>query len=302
MLCVHKRQVRRENEFINSDARSSVSLSQTGASPGSSPPMFHAVIRSFSLLFALSLAMCGGRTAVAQSLVWNLPEDGQFVRFEGTYRVKELVGDAANSTREFEWRSELTIRSVGRETVTINGVETPCRWVEFKSVNGRESAEGTQAGPHGARIYKVLIPENRVIGKDRDSSGIPVQFLPIVRGYRKLGNREVEPVQEQVLSTFPLICLLTYYPQYKTRKSGAETILEGERKLETRTMRSVNSAKLHRDDSKPFGLSQFSVRLSLEEKGLSDPETLFKPRSETYVDLKLVETGSAATSELPDSN
>ena len=51
-----------------------------------------------------------------------------------------------------------------------------------------------------ARIFGTLINNNSV-----DADGIPVSFLPIIRGYRKLGNRKEEQIKTKVLQIYPAI-------------------------------------------------------------------------------------------------
>src|SRR5262249_33776848 len=136
----------------------------------------------------------------AQVLIWSLPkEDGTWVRFEGAYKQTRARPNANAGDEMLEWRSELTISAVGSETADVkvfeNGREVTknvaCRWVEFKS-NTRPGGVDVVPGPGDVFVYKVLIPADRVIGSTADRDGIPVTFLPIVKGWRKVAQREAE--------------------------------------------------------------------------------------------------------------
>src|SRR5579864_8593884 len=163
--------------------------------------------------------------ASAQILIWNVPkENGAWVRFEGTYRQTRSRPNATAGDELLEWRSELTISEVGREKVDFDGEkDVPCRWVEFKSLTKPNGLE-KQPGPGDTFIYKVLIPENRVIGKTVDEQKIPVTFLPIVKGWRKVGGRDAEPVSERALAMPPTVVLATYYPDLKAEGNQGEKL------------------------------------------------------------------------------
>ncbi len=124
-------------------------------------------------LFAGSL----DRAAEAQGLIVRLPKDGAWVRFEGTVKQVEFRPDAPEGDISMEWIEHLTIKSVGREQAVFHGKQVPCRWIEIKVVTGKPSESGVEAGPVGERIYKILVPEERVTGAVADGDKIPV-FLP----------------------------------------------------------------------------------------------------------------------------
>ena len=75
-------------------------------------------------------------------------------------------------------------------------------------------------GDAGERIYKVLVPEHAVIGDVADADGIPVAYLPIVRGYRRIGEQEVVPLESSSLQVYPMISLLLHY---RTVEATGET-------------------------------------------------------------------------------
>jgi hypothetical protein len=259
-------------------------------------------------------------SASAQVLIWSLPrEDGAWVRLEGTYKQTRNRPDAKLGDEMLEWRSELTISAVGSETAefTDKGAdgkdrtrEVPCRWVEFKSVT-KPNGLDIPPGPGDTYIYKVLIPAERVIGDIVDEQGIPVTFLPIVKGWRKIGQRDAEEVTEKALAVYPTISLVTYYANLKAEgneseqvQAGADTVAarlyKGSRVFQKNTNRSTNAATLWRSDDVPFGLARLQVTLTQEKKDLAASADEFKQTSLVEVDMAVVATGNDARSELAD--
>jgi len=258
--------------------------------------------------------------ASAQVLIWSLPKaDGAWVRFEGTYKQTRARPTTNAGEEILEWRSELKISTVGSEMAEIttkdeDGLdvtkEVPCRWVEFKTLTKPNGLE-KQPGPGDLFIYKVLIPEYRVIGKPVDDDNIPVMFLPIVKGWRKVGGRDAEAVTEKALAVYPTVAPVTYYPDLKAEGEEAEQLqvggeavaarlFKGTRVFQRTTNRSTNSATLWRSDDVPFGLARFQVSVTLEEKEIAAPADEFKRTSLIEVEMAVVATGDDARSELGD--
>jgi hypothetical protein len=255
--------------------------------------------------------------ASAQVLIWSIPkEDGTWVRFEGMYKQTRARPNSNAGDEVLEWRSELTISAVGSETIDFdandgkNGKQARCRWVEFKSLTKPNGLE-KKPGPGDTFVYKVLIPEDRVIGKTVDEQNIPVTFLPIVKGWRKVGGRDAETVSERALAIPPTIVLATYYPDLKAegdqseklQVGGAEVsarLFKGTRALRKATSRSANSGSLWLSDDVPFGLARFQVALIQEQKEIGASDDEFKRVSLIEVDMSVVATGNDARSELGD--
>jgi len=266
------------------------------------------------LFIAAWCAACGS-AAQAQILIWSIPKDeGAWIRFEGSYKQTQARPESNAGDEVFEWRSELTISSVGSAQATFDRAEVPCRWVEFKTVTKANDLD-KQPGPGGTYIYKVLIPEAKVIGKATDDDGIPVTLIPIVKGYRKVGTREVEAVSERALAIYPTIAPLTYYPDLKADDSAAGELqlpvstdpvavklFKGNRVLQNNISRSTNVGEQWVTDSLPFGLAKFQVNLTREEKGLTQSVDEFRRKSLVEVEMSAVAQGAEAKSELPDSN
>ena len=250
--------------------------------------------------------------AGAQGLLWSLPPDGTWVRYYGEYKNVQERPESNEGALELTWLSELTIKSVGTEMADVKGQSTRCRWIEFKLVKGYQSAEGIKPGPYGAWIYKVLIPENRVIGKTEDADHIPVTFIPVVKGFRKLGEREATPVTEKVLAVYPLLAPLANYKKLVPDGGASDLELKqlgtvsaqlntGELKLESSISRSVNKGEMWLSQDVPFGMAKFHVSLIREEKDSTAPKADFKRSAEIDVKMEVVEKGTAAQSELGDT-
>lgn len=264
------------------------------------------------LTVCLAWLACPATPASAQILIWSLPKDeGAWVRLEGSYRQTRDRPNSNAGAEVLELRSELTISSVGREMADVDGTETPCRWVEFKSVT-KPGGLDQLPGPGGTFIYKVLIPEDRVVGKTTDEEDLPITFLPIVKGYRRVGQREVEPIQEKALAVFPNIALVTYYPDLKAEAEEAEPLqvagnpvavqlFKGTRQFKRGTNRSANVASLWRSEEVPFGLARFQVVLTIEQKDLTASDDEFQRASLTEVDMAVVAVGNDARSELGEA-
>ena len=82
----------------------------------------------------------------ADGLLYQLPEDGSWVRFD---HVASTVSDKKRT-----WNRFLTISSVGR--LTVDGEK--CRWIEFKLEDKQKEGKNSDA----ALILKVLIPEKHL--------------------------------------------------------------------------------------------------------------------------------------------
>ena len=246
--------------------------------------------------------------ANAQGLIWKLPEDGAWVRYEGTYKQIETRASTGQADLEIEWIQHLTIKSVGQVEAEFEGQAVPCRWLEFKVQTGKKSEAGINPGPIGQSIYKVLVPERRVIGKLEDDATIPVSFLSIVKGYRKDGVKELEQIGGSVLQVYPKIALIRHYntlekdgePESLDLAGGAVTAQKwkGRHEAENLQNHTVQEAELWRSDETPFGLAQWTIKITMERKGDKEPRSSFKQVCQTLAEMKLLEQGTDAKSEL----
>ena len=246
--------------------------------------------------------------ANAQGVVWKLPEDGTWVRFEGNYKQIETRASSGQADLEIEWIQHLTIKSVGKQEAEFEGKTVPCRWLELKVQTGKKSEAGINPGPVGASIYKVLVPESRVIGKLADDETIPVSFLPIVKGFRKEGEKPVEQMTGSVFQIYPKVARFMHYKTLE--KDGEQEPLDvgigsvtaqkwkGRYEADNSQGHTIQEAEIWRSDEVPYGLAQWSVKQSMERKGNNEPRSAFKQVAQTLVEMKALETGTDAKSEI----
>ncbi|MBO50089.1 MAG: hypothetical protein CMJ69_04800 [Planctomycetaceae bacterium] len=277
------------------------------------------IIRT-QVLLALAFLLASPAILSAQGLIWSLPEqEGTWVRYEGEYKQVEFRPGVATGDQTFNWRRNVTIKSLvtpdAHKTAMYRGKQVTCRWIEIKVETGKPGEQGLDTGPGGARLYKVLIPEARIFGtlinnNSVDADGIPVSFLPIIRGYRKLGNRKEEPIKTKVLQIYPAISLLKHYKAFRPETGqpedpelaalGAVNAIKwlGGEALQSRVSRSEHSSTIWLSREVPFGLARWNVKITRSRKRETDPREKFEKRTETTVEMKAVAVGTDAKSEL----
>lgn len=251
--------------------------------------------------------------ALAQGVVCQLPEDGTWVKFEGTYAQTEIrPGTAAGKLEISPWIEHVWIKSVGAEMAEYKGEMTPCRWIEIKIDRGREKDGKIDTGLTGTEIYKVLIPESAVIADNVDGDGVPVSFLPLVKGFRKLGKAEPKALAEPALQLYPLGILVGYYRELKqTEESvdpevGLEDVKtasqwQGQVTSERASSRTIMESTIWKSPTVPFGVARWSAKITREIKDAQEPRDGFKASSEVAIEMKARETGKGgpnSTSEL----
>lgn len=281
------------------------------------------VTRALSAL----LLVVAPTTAFAQGLIWSLPEDGSWVRFSGTYQqvVFDATGDKtptiedATSTYECDaakidfaevvcWGRTVEIKSVGKETGKFRGNDVDCRWIEIKTTTGVKTETGIDPGPTGIRIWKVLVPESEIRGEAVDAADIPVSFLPVVKGFQKVGNAQPQPISAPVLQVYPMLTLVAQYRRVQPEPTagdpeinldgGTISPVKGEIIVESRTDRSTNTGILWRSDALPFGLAKWEVTLIREKKDATAGRDRFAPTTRVHVEMKVTASGDKAESEI----
>ncbi len=282
-------------------------------------------------LSAFLLLLAVAAPVHAQGLVWSLPPDGTWIRYAGDYqqvlfdstknaslsltdaKASYNCGDTARDWAKVTcWKRELTVRSVGSQTASYKGEDVPCRWLEFELVTGNvpQGQVGIDPGPVGKRVVKALVPESAVVGATTDARGIPVSFLPVVKGMEKVGDGQVTPLVGNVLQLYPTYSLLAYYrdvqpdptagPAGLALDVGTTTGVTGEIVTESRSDRSTNTGVFWRGDNVPFGVAKWQVTIIREKKEATAPRSTFRPRARIQVTMEAVETGTDAKSVLGD--
>jgi len=265
--------------------------------------------RSWAIAILFSVILGHSGAACAQGLIWELPEeDGTWIRYEGTSTLTELRPDSAAGDETAEWLQHLTLKSVGQEMAEYDGKMQPCRWIEIESVTGTPTEEGIDPGPTGRRIVKVLVPESRVIPAQVDDTQILVSYLPIVKGYRKIGEKPAVEIKSKVLQVYPLLTLLPHFRRMSQEGTEEDadvalgpaiaTRLKGTRKLENHVSRSTNEATLWRSSDVPFGLARWTVKVSHEAKKPTEDRGAFQQHSEAEIEMQAVESGADAQSRV----
>jgi hypothetical protein len=253
----------------------------------------------------------------AQGLIVRLPKDGSWVRYEGNVKQDEFRPDDPLGNIQMEWIQHLTIKSVGSEQAVYHGKQVPCRWIEIKIVTGKPSESGVEAGPVGERIYKILVPEERVVGDIADGAKIPFSFLDIVKGYRKTGSGPATPIplargSEGAFQVYPLIGPLMHYdaieavggePEQMQFSSGAVKTkkFKARRVIESPTTRTTNEAEFWEcdGDAIPFGLAKWTAKTTVDNKDSTAPRAnAFKPATQVTVEMSAHESGTGAKSEI----
>jgi len=115
----------------------------------------------------------GGSALFADGLIFQLPPDGTWVRFEN--RISGEVSISAASAPETELQQQkvdvlrtLKLSSVGK----VNRHRQQCRWIELIS-------ESSGTGPVGRHVLKLLIPEDRLQrGQDPFAHSVRTFFNP----------------------------------------------------------------------------------------------------------------------------
>lgn len=247
--------------------------------------------------------------AQAQGLVLRLPADGTWVRYEGTYTQTEIRPNSATGKLEIPaWREQVTVKSVGTETAEFRGEMVPCRWIEVKVERGREAEGKIDVGKTGLEIYKVLVPESAVTDAAVSPEGIPNAFLPIVKGVRKHGESDPQPISEMAFRLYPLAVLFGYCRDLPAEEKGVDPgiglgavtadVLSGSAALERNTSRTQLDTKIWVSKDVPFGVAAWTVKIARQIKDEQEPREEFKSTTEVLVELKAQQTGTDATSEL----
>ena len=245
--------------------------------------------------------------ANAGGLVWNLPEPGTEVRHEGSY--VQTVTRRDKQIETIERRRQIVVRALEAETATVDGEDVPSRWLEIVTETGTRGERGLETGPAGRVLYKVLVPESGVTGRVQNDQGIPEAFLPVIRGWKQVGDQDPVPFGP-ALRTYPSLTLLTEYEPTELTNQGADsadtpagrfdgTRYRGKVVEESPRARVTNEGTFLISPDVPFGPAEWEVTLTHEEKDASDARDVFRESSKTVVKMSVHEIATNARGELP---
>lgn len=273
-------------------------------------------------LAAFGWAACQTASALAQGVIWNAPPEGTEVQYEGDYIQEDERPQDVNKRIKLEWRRRLWIKALKKTNAEYKGQTVPCQWFEIKVVTASEvGGDGDLVpGPGGKRIYKVLVPlegEGTTLGPPKeggavmDQMQIPIGYLPIVKGYRRIDEQAAQPITSGVLNTYPLLTLMNQYrtldlvaeqedPQVTLQNITTAAHYHGEMTMESPTNRSNNKAEIWANESVPFGLVRWQVEVTREKKAESAARDNFELTSTFRVDMKAVKQSTNATSDLAE--
>jgi len=262
---------------------------------------------------AVSLASaCVCSPLQAQGLLWSLPEDGRWVRYEGTYTQVSKQPLDNDAELNLNWIRKVTLKSVGSENGDVNGQSVPARWIEIKVETGRMKNEMFEIGPGGVQLYKLLVPEEAVRGTISrtviDEREIQVGGIPILKGLRKSGEKDVVTLEAGVFQVYPVVALINHYPELNAAGNSESvsvpagsydaTVETGELVTETLSSRSTSTCELTRSTEIPFGIVKWSATTVTETKGSTDVRSEFQEAVTTKEEMQAVEVGTGAESEL----
>ncbi len=273
--------------------------------------------------FSITLAIAAGTLALiptlcpAQSLLWSIPnQTGKYVLYRGDYTQVIKRPDAAEGDLTLSWRRELTIKALETEEAEVSGKTQPCRWIEFKVITGPDKEGIIDAGPGGIRLYKVLIPLQAIASLTIEEDGvvtrgdkIEASYIPIAKGYRRIGNEAATPIEDGVFHPYPALSMIQHYRKLETvgeeqinivDQSVTATHLRGKLVTEDPFTRSTNQSEIWRTDSSviPFGVAKWESTVSVERKDSTDPRSQFTPLSVITEIMSAEEVGDGAISEL----
>lgn len=220
-------------------------------------------------------------TAKADGLLYQLPDDGDWVRFD-------MEGKAGPTGNEM-FTGSLTMSSVGK--ATENG--EPCRWIEFKFAFQR--AGDTQ---ERTIVAKVLVPEKH-LGKGKAA------YDNYIRGWMKQGENEVQALDKSnsnLAGPLPVFLCGPLLDQKELPKlevdgklgkldcagvTGRQEFTQGEMSMEA-----GYETRLH--EKAPFGVATSQMTLNMKRNG--------ETREAVTINLNLADLGKATLTELPNNN
>lgn len=233
-------------------------------------------MRVVRMALACLLVICARGSAWAEGLLYQLPEDGAWVRFD-----MEMTGQRNGMTQSMS--GSVKIASVGG--AQENGED--CRWIEVQFTVEREDREVTT-------MAKLLIPE-----KHLKKGETPLEH--VVRAWQKQGDQEARELDEPQSPNTPLPALLSG-PLADAEELEKQVVESKLGKLECAgvrgrlnvandqmTVKVKQESRLH--EKAPFGVVTCNMEFEIERDGTVQQSGTLR--------LKLAEVGSGAESALP---
>jgi hypothetical protein len=285
---------------------------------------------TFRSRFLLSAFMMGillaatARPAAAQGLLWHLPETENFsVMYYGKFTQQDISkGNTGVAPPPIVWDREIIISSLSRAKGFYGGKEVDCRWIEI-SIRTGVFDEDIDTGPAGKRVYKILVPESKIIGKTTDADKIFVSMIPIAldkdgktQGAKKIGTTSPKRMTAPVLHVYPILSLLTHYHDLKPTGSDNPINVDKPkqqispdaykkytafRSVESPSSRSENTASLYFSDLVPTKIAKWEVSVVHKSKNSSQGKDEFKPtwKFSTSMTVREITIGNVPA-QIPD--
>jgi hypothetical protein len=265
---------------------------------------------------ALLTLLLGAGSASAQGLLWSIPDEGQWIRYEGEYTQVVKRPNDATGDLTITWSQHLTIKALTSEDADFQGRTVPCRWIEFKVITGPVKEGIIDAGPGGIRLYKLLVPIEAIeqvavaaSGEVLDIDKVLATHVPVVQGYRKIGDETATEIETGVFQVYPALTLMQHFRSLTNAGDEAVAVLgesfdcahwQGEHATEDTFSRSTNTTDVWRTDAAgvPFGIAKWTTQLVVEHKKSTDTRATYAPLSEVTEEMTAAEIGTAAESEL----
>lgn len=267
--------------------------------------MFVAVLATVVLSFGTASDL------PAQGLIWSLPEDGMLVRYKGIYKQTVRRPNAAEGDLTLTWDRIVEIRSVGAIDAEYEGQTVPCRWIEIKVETGKSPEGVLDAGPGGIRMYKLLVPESEIRGSLEEpveqGRSIFASHIPIVKGYRKIGDEPSQEMESKLFNLYPIISLLQHYDDLQAGPEENVSVLAGDfnavkqtgsNSMETNVYRSINTGEIDRSEEIPFGVVAWKAKTIAEAKGSTDQRSEFRETAIIEEEMKAIAIEQNAQSEI----
>ncbi|RLS59149.1 MAG: hypothetical protein DWH91_01055 [Planctomycetota bacterium] len=265
------------------------------------------------LATVVGTTLCGASVTQAQGLLWQLPAgEKTWCRYEGTYQQVIRRPESTEGDLTLDWTRHVTLKSLGKEDAEYKGQTVPCRWIEIKVITGKVKEGLVDAGPGNNRIYKLLVPESEIRGTVTeplsDSREMYISYIPIAKGYRKIGDEPTAAIEGGVFDLYPMVSFLRHYRTLEVAaqdeiiaspvKELPSRLSKGTQQSETPTLRTTSTGELYRSAEAPFGMSKWTVKVVTERKQSTSPRTEFAPAEEVTETMLLNAIGEDAESEL----